>query len=101
MQSASAAPALHGHGWARSRFGGRYRTRATLGYRADVRTLLVVLGLTLAGCPSNAGSQGAPAAERACTRIGQTCQVAPGKLGTCVQRDECTQGACFVCQSQH
>jgi hypothetical protein len=58
--------------------------------------------LGLAGCPSP--SSAAPASDAqpppACTHVGQTCEYAPNKLGSCVQRDNCTQD-CLVCQSQH
>ncbi len=53
-------------------------------------------------------------AERAAAGVvivGQTCEVSPGKLGSCVARDECLSPPCpsgaegdrvqFVCQSQH
>jgi len=42
-----------------------------------------------------------PADPAKCTRVGQTCEYSPGKLGTCVSRDDCTSDDCFVCQSQH
>jgi hypothetical protein len=70
--------------------------------------------LGLAGCPpstSTSGSADASATEPvnggrgaagACARVGQSCEVSPGKLGTCVQKDDCPgAGPCFVCQSQH
>jgi hypothetical protein len=52
------------------------------------------------GCPEKVtpDSTEAPAA---CATVGQRCEVSPGKLGSCVKRDNCTQGDCFVCQSQH
>jgi len=70
------------------------------------RTWSVVLAVAamavLAGCPQgNEGKKGAPAAQTACTKVGQSCEVTPGKLGTCVVRDGCTEANCFVCQSQH
>jgi hypothetical protein len=69
-------------------------------------TRLLGLVLVLAcGCPpaaersSAAVEAGAPAA---CVRVGQGCEYSPGKLGTCVARDDCKDPAgCFVCQSQH
>ena len=36
-----------------------------------------------------------------CTEVGQRCEFSPGKLGSCVQRDDCQGKDCFVCQSQH
>lgn len=56
----------------------------------------------LTGCPPS-DRKGAPASSSSpCTKVGQTCEVTQGKLGSCVQRDDCPDGgACFVCQSQH
>lgn len=55
-------------------------------------------GLVLFGCPPSEKKK-----TEACSKIGQTCEVSPGKLGTCVTKDGCTDPgpACFVCQSQH
>jgi hypothetical protein len=36
-----------------------------------------------------------------CTSLGQRCEFSPGKLGSCVIVEGCSQGNCFVCQSQH
>ena len=42
------------------------------------------------------------AAKGACAKVGESCELIPGKLGTCVIDDACTkQTGCFVCQSQH
>jgi hypothetical protein len=65
-----------------------------------------LLSLLPACPPSSTAPQDAAAepakAGGACARIGQTCEFAPGKLGTCVQKDDCQgPGPCFVCQSQH
>ncbi len=65
------------------------------------------VALLLLGCPpkdDNNANKAAPASSvgGACSKIGQSCEFAPGKLGTCVQRDDCPAGgSCFVCQSQH
>lgn len=62
----------------------------------------LVLALALAACKAPApGGSSADASPTVCTRFGQSCEFSPGKLGTCVQRDECAGEACFVCQSQH
>jgi hypothetical protein len=58
----------------------------------------LVLALALSACPP---SKEKPAEIKPCTRVGQSCEVAPGKLGSCVQKDDCTGEGCFVCQSQH
>jgi hypothetical protein len=58
----------------------------------------LVLAAVLAGCPNEKG-QATPAEP--CSRVGQRCEVEPGKLGSCVRRDDCSGDACFQCQSQH
>ena len=63
-------------------------------------SLGALCGLLL-GCPPDDKKNPAPAASTACAKVGQSCEYSPGKLGTCVQKDECTTGNCFVCQSQH
>lgn len=61
--------------------------------------LLLAVVLLLLGCPPRSEDK----ASASCTRIGDTCTYAPGKLGTCVAKDGCTAegAACLVCQSQH
>jgi hypothetical protein len=67
-----------------------------------MKILAVPLALLLAGCPPSAKRDAPDAAAGTCTKFGQTCEVSPGKLGTCVSQDNCSPaGACFVCQSQH
>ena len=44
---------------------------------------------------------GQPAPSASCKRFGDTCEVSPGKLGTCVQKKDDCVSDCFVCQSQH
>jgi hypothetical protein len=63
-----------------------------------MRTLVVLIALSLSGCPPKA-EKTAPASK--CTAFGQSCEYSPGKLGSCVRRDDCKEGDCFVCQSQH
>jgi hypothetical protein len=69
--------------------------------------LAAFLAIAAAACPPSVKSDksgdksgaGAP-----CSKVGQTCEIAAGKLGTCVQRDDCPPGGtagCFACQSQH
>ena len=68
---------------------------------------LLVLAACLAGCPPTeqkaSPSDASPSSStRPCSKVGQNCEVAAGKLGTCVQKDECSDPAgCFVCQPQH
>jgi hypothetical protein len=56
----------------------------------------LVLGVALGGCPGGKAQKIEP-----CRRFGQTCEVSPGKLGTCVERTNCTGEDCLLCQSQH
>ena len=69
-----------------------------------VLALAIVLALasTLLACPPDDKRAPAPAASpKACEKVGQSCEYSPGKLGTCVQKDDCKTGSCFDCQSQH
>jgi hypothetical protein len=62
--------------------------------------LWCALALCLCGCPAKSDAQ--RAAPAPCKAFGQSCEFSPGKLGSCVQRDDCKPGEnCFVCQSQH
>jgi hypothetical protein len=49
---------------------------------------------------SSAGDASPPSGPEKCTRIGQTCEFSPNKLGSCVLKDNCAED-CLVCQSQH
>jgi hypothetical protein len=61
-----------------------------------------VLALTLLGCPPDDKKAPASGASTgACAKVGQSCEFSPGKLGTCVAKDDCATPPCFVCQSQH
>jgi hypothetical protein len=63
-----------------------------------VRVLLSAL--VLAGCPRKVTADPAPNDE--CTKFGESCLFAPGKLGVCVERSTCPPGErCLTCQSQH
>jgi hypothetical protein len=57
--------------------------------------------VALLGCPPDDKKAPAPTPSGACEKVGQSCEYSPGKLGTCVQKDDCKAGNCFVCQSQH
>ena len=67
--------------------------------RSSMGTAL--LAASLLGCPPDDKKAPAPAAPKSCEKIGQSCEYSPGKLGTCVQKDDCKTGNCFDCQSQH
>lgn len=69
---------------------------------------LAALALALFGCPpasdkaaSDGGSPAALAKPLGCAKVGDSCEFAPGKLGSCVHVDDCTNEPCLVCQSQH
>jgi len=64
-----------------------------------MRVALLLIALALSGCPKKADKPGAGSAK--CTAFGQSCEYSPGKLGSCVRRDDCTGDDCLVCQSQH
>ncbi len=71
---------------------------------APLSFVLVLLPLALLGlgCPPEGKREPAKTDTAACSKVGQTCEFSPGKLGTCVQKDECPSGqTCMVCQSQH
>lgn len=57
------------------------------------------LGLLALGCPERAAAP--PDATAPCREVGQRCEFAPGKLGSCVLNDNCQGPNCFICQSQH
>ena len=57
-------------------------------------TLAFAAALAMFGCPES--KSGAP--PTTCTKIGDSCTFAPGKLGLCVEPANC--GA-PICQSQH
>jgi hypothetical protein len=61
--------------------------------------LAALLLLAGSGCPER--NPAPPAAQAPCTQFGQRCEVSPGKLGTCVKRDDCAGDGCYTCQSQH
>lgn len=63
--------------------------------------LAALLAATLLACPPEDKKAPAPTPSGACEKVGQSCEFSPGKLGTCVQKDDCKTGNCFVCQSQH
>jgi hypothetical protein len=65
--------------------------------------LAALVLLSGSGCPErSSSSERAPTqAQQPCTQFGQRCEFSPGKLGTCVERDDCSGNDCFICQSQH
>jgi hypothetical protein len=72
--------------------------------RAAALVSFALFAGTLLACPPADQRKAAPeAGSSACSRLGDNCEVSPGKLGTCVVKDGCVGGGsvCFVCQSQH
>ncbi len=55
--------------------------------------------ISLAACPGNADKKSS--ALPPCSKFGDSCEFSPGKLGSCVMKDGCSEGNCFTCQSQH
>jgi hypothetical protein len=60
---------------------------------------LALLGVATSACPDQASAP--PAPDAPCREVGQRCEFAPGKLGSCVLDDNCKGSNCYVCQSQH
>jgi hypothetical protein len=63
--------------------------------RTPIQGLL--LALILSGCSGKSVKK----SPVPCVEFGQRCEFAPGKLGTCVVREQCSGKDCFHCQSQH
>ncbi|HYQ00603.1 MAG TPA: hypothetical protein VER96_18120 [Polyangiaceae bacterium] len=68
--------------------------------RSSLAWLLLLVSVT--GCPDRTHEKRASSLP-ACSKFGDRCEFAPGKLGSCVMRDGCTGSSseCFTCQSQH
>jgi len=65
-----------------------------------MRAFFVTLFLiSLAACPGSGNKQGSSLPP--CSKFGDNCEFAPGKLGSCAVKDGCTTDNCFTCQSQH
>jgi hypothetical protein len=68
--------------------------------------LAAPLLVTLATLAALCGACGKPGHHQddvptSCSKVGQTCSLPPGKLGSCVAPMSCTTADCLVCQSQH
>lgn len=60
--------------------------------------MLAIVVTSLLACTTKSTSSVSPV----CRKFGDTCEFAPGKLGTCIEVPTCDAGAtCFACQSQH
>jgi hypothetical protein len=60
---------------------------------------VLTIALLVCACSDKAARK--TAAPKPCEHFGQTCEFAPKKLGTCVEKPNCTGPGCLVCQSQH
>ena len=69
--------------------------------RTWISAPLLVLVLAPVGCAKPTATTGAPAAS--CTKAGDQCQYAEGKIGLCTANGmDCDGGpACLVCMSLH
>lgn len=59
----------------------------------------VFIAFVLTACPRKEAPK--PFEPKPCERFGQSCEFSPGKLGSCVERTDCSGPHCLVCQSQH
>ncbi len=66
-----------------------------------MRIAWIAATLLLTGCPERIDDEQPESKPAECAKVGQRCEFAPGKLGSCVARDDCRGTNCFVCQSQH
>jgi hypothetical protein len=66
--------------------------------KARTTVWLAFAALLLTACPTQQSSE---TKLGECKKFGETCQFAPGKLGTCVVTEPCPTSDCFACQSQH
>jgi hypothetical protein len=82
---------------------GMTRPRASRSHRWRSWGLAVSLAASCLGASAcrEQAAQGTGPKFPPCTEVGQRCEFSPGKLGACVQRDDCREKNCFVCQSQH
>jgi hypothetical protein len=69
--------------------------------KALLAFVLLALMAALAGCRSR--TEGTARSIRAphCVKFGDGCEFSPGKLGSCMTKENCTGGGCLFCQSQH
>lgn len=62
-----------------------------------IRSAVAVGLLVLTGCPAEKDKKAAPV--ETCTKAGESCVFAPGKLGLCIESVDGNPR--FICQSQH
>ena len=74
----------------------------TMAHRMRALFLVVVSSTFVLACPPEGKRDPVKSDPTVCSKVGQTCEFSPGKLGSCVQKDDCPSGqTCFNCQSQH
>ncbi|HVW29854.1 MAG TPA: hypothetical protein VHC69_31035 [Polyangiaceae bacterium] len=75
-----------------------------VGIAGTVTAILLVLKNRPAGDLENGYGKAVPTlAPRLppCKKFGDSCELSPGKLGTCIQKERCEGEHCLFCQSQH
>jgi hypothetical protein len=85
----------------RSRRELHHGARCSVSLRALLLAALSLAAVSLAATGCRERNTRPAAKLPPCTAFGQTCEFSPGKLGSCVERDNCQGPTCFVCQSQH
>jgi hypothetical protein len=68
--------------------------------RVATASLALIACVFASACPEHASAP-TDDAKAPCKEVGQRCEFAPGKLGSCVVVDNCRGPSCFICQSQH
>jgi hypothetical protein len=77
-----------------------------IGIVGTIASIVFVMKNRPAGDLGDGYGKAAPAlvprrAPKPCKKFGDSCEVSPGKLGTCIQREQCIGERCLFCQSQH
>jgi hypothetical protein len=68
-----------------------------------MKRMLLVIVLVACKQPPSTGDAAATTSDppTTCTKLGATCTIAPGKLGSCVEVEQVSGASAFTCQSQH
>ena len=76
-----------------------------VGFVAVAIAIAVVMKSVPAGMSTGYGEPAPPEthdpARKLCEKFGDPCQFSPGKLGTCVVKQNCSGADCLFCQSSH
>lgn len=65
--------------------------------RSTTPLLIVLASLLLVACPRGASKK----EPEPCRKLGDQCELEPGKLGACHYKADCSGPGCLYCQSQH